>query len=113
MSGSALRLGVASHGPKDGCFRLEGEEAFEVADALVPSDLYLQHGQLKQTLLLDDEGLIVADALVGREDDAYLIVTRGLPLADAERWLTDACVGRRARVHGLHTDHAQRALHGP
>lgn len=110
---SALRTSTARSAASGHFFRIVGQDAYEVVDALLPSDLFLQEAQLRQTLLLDDEGLILADALVGREDDAFLLMIDGLDHAPARSLLEAHVAGTASRVEDLSDAHDTVGLHGP
>lgn len=56
------------------CLLLTGNGAFNVLDLICPCDVFLQNGQIKHTLLLDEEGIPFADVYVCREgENAYLL----------------------------------------
>lgn len=92
-------------------FRIKGAGAFDAVDQLVTSDLYLQHAQLRQTLLLDPEGLVVADALVGRDEEDYLLVLDGLDGPTAHDLVRSAA--KDSSIDALADTHEVIGLHGP
>jgi len=56
------------------CLRITGSGAFDALDAVCPCDIFLQDGQMKHTLLLDEKGVPFADVYVCREgENAYLL----------------------------------------
>lgn len=59
------------------CHRISGAGAFDLVDRVCSSPLFLRDGQLRQTLLLDDDATVLADANVGLDDDGFLLVTDG------------------------------------
>ena len=92
---------------------LRGEDAFDVLDALASVDLYLQSGQAREALLLDESGHIELDLLVARQDSSYLVGATGpQPCALAEQ-LERASVGRAIESLALSETHRVVGLHGP
>ena len=75
VSYHAIRNSVAfAEEPELHCLQLIGSQAFDALDAVCPCDIFLQDGQMKHTLLLDDTGTPFADVYVCREgENAYLI----------------------------------------
>ena len=56
------------------CIRFSGERALDALDAICPCDIFLQEGQMKHTLLLNENGVPFADIYVGREGyNAYIL----------------------------------------
>ncbi|MBW2253409.1 MAG: aminomethyltransferase family protein [Deltaproteobacteria bacterium] len=111
----ALRTGVvlADLGHM-GLTLLGGSHAWEVADRVLPRDLYLRDGQARQTLLLDEDGIICADVLVASDDDDLLLVTDGLPPEEVRARLTAAIrTGEAAHLEPLDADHALLEITGP
>jgi glycine cleavage system aminomethyltransferase T len=56
------------------CLKIDGPDAQKVLDTICPCDVFLQDGQIKQTLLLTDEGIPFADIYIGREGESYYIL---------------------------------------
>ncbi|NUP11183.1 MAG: aminomethyl transferase family protein [Polyangiaceae bacterium] len=110
---SPLRSSVALATPSSAYLRLEGDDVFEVVDRLVTTDLYLQEAQLRQSLILDDEGLIVADVIVGRDEDAYLLVIDGPSRQRSAELVAAHLEGTGTKATLLHESHDVCALHGP
>lgn len=110
---TALRTSAAQTAPSGHFFRVVGEDAYEAVDSLVPTDLFLQEAQLRQTLLLDEAGLLLADALVGRDDDAFLLVIDGMGHEAARAWLEAHVAGTHSRIEDLSEAHDAIGLHGP
>jgi len=94
-------------------FIIEGRGAFETTDSLVTADLFLSDAQMRPALVLDEEGLIRADALVGRDDDRYVVCLEGPPPAGARAQLEEAASARGASVRALTDTHEAVALTGP
>ncbi|MFO0546948.1 MAG: hypothetical protein U0271_01105 [Polyangiaceae bacterium] len=109
----ALRNGVAlEESPACEVFRVEGAGAFSFVDRLVTTDLYLQEAQVREGLMLDVDGLVVADVLVGRREDSYDLfveTTAGVVAADLLR-VGDAS---DVTVRSLAASHRTIGLHGP
>ncbi|HTJ83046.1 MAG TPA: hypothetical protein VL400_15100, partial [Polyangiaceae bacterium] len=94
-------------------FVVEGEGAFDAVDALVSSDLFLSDAALRPALVLDDAGQIVADAIVGRLDDRYLLQLEGPSRADAHALVESVAASHGARVVALDATHVALGLLGP
>lgn len=67
---------------------VRGPDAIEVVDRLAPRELYLRDGDVLQTLLLDDEGRVVADALLVADEEDFLLLVEGLPASRAHAVVT-------------------------
>lgn len=110
----ALRQRVASTEEPLLWLRLGGPDAFDVLDRAVPSSLFLRDGQAKQSLFLGADARPVADLLIARDDEDYLLGIDGLSL-DAVRdhfaraGLSDA----DAELSDLSSSHQLTSLHGP
>lgn len=61
---------------------VRGPFAFAALDRALPSDVFLHDGQARASLLLDDDASVVADVLVVRSDDRYLLLVDGLAAED-------------------------------
>jgi aminomethyltransferase len=79
----------------------------------VSSDLYLQSGQAREALLLDERGAIELDLVVARQDSSFLIGARGPDPSGLVRLLERACEGRGASARSLAETHRVVGLHGP
>lgn len=56
------------------CLLIRGRDAFKLLDQLCPCNVFLQNGQMKHTLLLDEKAVPFADIYVCRyREDAYLL----------------------------------------
>ncbi len=71
----AIRNSVAFEDDADlHCLLIQGREAFKVLDQVCPCNVFLQNGQMKHTLLLDETAVPFADVYVCRNrEDAYLL----------------------------------------
>jgi glycine cleavage system aminomethyltransferase T len=71
----AIRNSVALEEDADlRCLLIRGKEAFKLLDQICPCNTYLQNGQMKHTLLLDEKAVPFADVYVCRNgEDAYLL----------------------------------------
>lgn len=79
----AVRRGIGiSDRSHTAVIRVGGAQAWDLLDRVCPCELFLRDAQVRQTLLLDDDGTIAADLSVACEDDGYLVVAEGLPRAD-------------------------------
>ena len=57
VSYHAIRNSVAfAEEPELRCLQLIGSQAFDVLDAVCPCDIFLQDGQMRHTLLLNNKG---------------------------------------------------------
>lgn len=93
----AIRNSVALEDETDlRCLLIRGSEAFKVLDQICPCNVYLQNGQMKHTLFLDENAVPFADVYICRHrQDAYLLGywTSSVNLTD---WMN--------RHHGLFSD---------
>lgn len=56
------------------CLLIRGKEAFKLLDLICPCNVYLQNGQMRHTVLLDEIAVPFADVYVCRHrEDAYLL----------------------------------------
>ncbi len=56
------------------CLLIRGKDAFKLLDRICPCNVFLQNGQMKHTLLLDEKAVPFADVYVCRNrEDAYLL----------------------------------------
>jgi len=80
----AVRTAVGLHAdPAAVVLEVTGPDALAAVERALPSDLYLRDGQCRQSLLLDVAGRPVADVLVARDDDRYLLTVAGATVAEA------------------------------
>lgn len=56
------------------CLLISGKDAFKLLDQICPCNVFLQNGQMKHTLLLDENAVPFADVYICRNrEDAYLL----------------------------------------
>lgn len=104
----ALREATAfSRHPELLVVRLDGDDPFGDLDALVPTDLYLRDGQMRQSLFLDDAGRPIADVYVAHDDGGLFVIVEGMT-----REALDAYLGAVAR-RTFTDDHEVVSIHGP
>ena len=58
--------------------RVEGEESWEVLYSILPCDMFLSDSQIRHTVLLSEDGIVLADAYVCNDDDDFLLLIDGL-----------------------------------
>ena len=95
------------------CLKLTGDDVFSTLDRLVTSALTLQDAQLKTTLLLREDGTVFADALVGRDDEAYWLMTEGPTVSELTAWVTKHQTGPGVSIERIDETHRHLAVHGP
>ncbi len=71
----AIRNSVALEEEPDlRCLLIKGKDAFKLLDQVCPCNTFLQNGQMKHTLLLDENAVPFADVYICRKwEDAYLL----------------------------------------
>ncbi len=86
----AIRNSVALEDETDmRCLLLRGREAFKLLDQVCPCNVFLQNGQMRHTILLDENAVPFADIYVCRHrDDAYLLGYWGESV-DLVNWMKD------------------------
>ena len=71
----AVRLAVAwSAEPAVACLRISGDDAFATMDRVCAADMFVRDGQVRPSVLLDEQGKVFADVYVGQDDEAYLLI---------------------------------------
>ncbi len=95
------------------CLRLTGGDVFSTLDRLVTSALTLQDAQLRTTLLLREDGTVFADAIVGRDDEAFWLITEGPSVDELTAWVAQHQTGPDVSVERLDQTHRHLAVHGP
>lgn len=97
--------------------RLGGAGALELLDPLTTSRLFAREGQMLQTLLLDEEARIFADAFVCADEDAWLLLAEGPSPAELrahiDRVHRDRAPAAQVSVTDLLADHELWSLDGP
>jgi aminomethyltransferase len=112
---AAIRSGVAwSTELPVVTLRITGDDAFAVMDRVCPADLYVRDGQVRPTVLLDEQARVFADVYIGLEDEAYLLVSEG-PTAErlTEHLRAHAPPGARFAIEDLTAEHDTLSVHGP
>ena len=69
------------------CLKFDGEDVPVILDIICPCDVFLQDGQIKQTLLLNNEGIPFADIYIGREAESYFILGYWPNTAELIEWI--------------------------
>ncbi len=111
----ALRTSVAlAAGDHVTCLRIEGESAHEALDHVVAGDLFLQDGQMRPSLLLDENARPFADILVARDDEAFYLLAEGPSPAELVVFLDNHFpAGIEATVSRCDGTHRILSVHGP
>src|SRR5262245_1553803 len=112
---AAIRTSVAvAAEPPVVCLRVSGDDAFAAMDRVVAADLFVRDGQVRPSVLLDEEARVIADIYVGQEDDAYLLIAEGLPAPRLlEHVRAQAPAGAKLEIEELTSSHDMLAVHGP
>lgn len=77
---AAIRTAAAlSALPDVTCLRLRGDAAYDALDRLCPTDLHLRDGQVRQSLLLREDGVPLADLTLALDDESFLLLAEGAP----------------------------------
>ena len=85
----AIRNSVAfAEEPELRCLQLTGSRAFDALDTVCPCDIFLQDGQMKHTLLLDDTAIPFADVYVCREGENAYLIGYGSGADEIANWIT-------------------------
>jgi glycine cleavage system aminomethyltransferase T len=94
--------------------RISGADAYAAADRIFPTTLRLRDAQILLTLLLKENGRLLADVQLGREDDNFLVVIEGLPPDEAIALLRDRMPsGAQVDIEDIGESHEVLALNGP
>lgn len=111
----AIRTGVAwSTEPPVVCLRLTGDDAFNVLDRVCPTDLFVRDGQVRPTVLLDEQARVFADVYVGSDDEGYLLMSEG-PTAErlTGHLLQHAPAGAKLAIEEVTATQDVLSIHGP
>ena len=85
----AIRNSVAlAEEPELRCIQLTGDGALEALDTVCPCDMFLQDGQMRHTLLLDQEGVPFADVYACREGENAFLLGYGPDAYQITDWIT-------------------------
>lgn len=111
----ALRTAVAwSKEPAAAWLRVSGDGAFAAMDRVCAAEMFVRDGQVRPTVLLDEEARVIADVYVGQEDDSYLLIAEGLSAAEliahVERHTPS---GDKIEIEELTASHDTLSVHGP
>lgn len=110
----ALRGAVGiSRQPHVAVVRLAGDGAWNALDRIAASDLFLRDVQLRQSLLLHEDGRILADVHVGADGDGFLVLSEGLPAPALIDHVRAHAGGERVEVEDLGASHALLSVGGP
>jgi glycine cleavage system aminomethyltransferase T len=97
--------------------RIDGPGAFALVDALSPSPLFLREGQMRHTLLLDEDARPAADLYVCSDEEDLILLAEGLSVADLLARIEGRRVERvpaaEVRVRALDQSHVLFGVHGP
>lgn len=94
--------------------RVRGDDAFDMLDRAVPTQLRVRDGQLLHTLLLDDDARPLADVYVGRDDEAFFLLAEGLETHALEALLRrHAPDGADVTIEDGSATHAILGVDGP
>ena len=115
VSYHAIRNSVAfAEEPELRCLELTGTQAFDALDAVCPCDIFLQDGQMKHTLLLNDNGTPFADIYVCREGENAYLLGYGSSADEIANWITNHATGiTDFSIIDLSKSHDSLALDGP
>jgi glycine cleavage system aminomethyltransferase T len=95
------------------CVFMQGDDVFRALDGLVTSDLRLRDGQMMQSLLLNEDGRIIADILVGRDDEAFFILAEGASAAELDSHLRRHLVAPEVAFEDQMDAHELVSIDGP
>ena len=111
----ALRNAVAyAEEPCMICIEITGTQCMDVLDAICPCDVFLQDGEMKHTLLLNDEGIPFADVYACREGESAYLLGYGPRSEIIMDWIIKV-VGSETeyKMKDLMTSHQCITLDGP
>lgn len=96
---------------------LEGEDAVELLQTLVPQDIYtLENNQITYAQMTNEKGGIIDDLLVYKyNDEKYLVVINASRVAEDLAWIQSNVQKERFKVtiNDITNDYALIALQGP
>src|SRR2546426_9240885 len=69
------------------CVWVRGRAAYEALDGLITSDLRVRDGQMIQSLLLDDDGRILADIHLACDGEEFFLLSEGPGPAELHPYL--------------------------
>jgi glycine cleavage system aminomethyltransferase T len=111
----AIRQAVAISRPDHiTVVRVAGDAAFTALDRLVPREMFLRDGQIFQTMLLKEDATPLADLMVCREDESYVLLAEGIPGPQLVAHLQGQVPGGAAiEIRWLEETHGLISLDGP
>lgn len=111
----AIRTAVAfSAEPATVCLRVSGDDALATLDRAVAADLFVRDGQVRPSVMLDEQGRVIADVYVGQDDEAYLLIAEGMAADDLTSHLRQAAPDKASlHVEDLTASSDTLSVHGP
>lgn len=111
----AIRNSVAfAEEPELRCLQLTGSKAFDLLDVVCPCDIFLQDGQMRHTLLINNSGIPIADIYVCREAENAYLIGYGSSTNEIIEWITDHATGiTDFSITDLGKSHDNLVLDGP
>jgi len=108
---TATALSDASHICR---FRLVGEDAYDVLDAICPLELFLRDGQIRHTLLLTDDGVPMSELYICNDDEDFILLSEGMDRDDLRDFIAiHMPADADAAIEDLDESHAILSLNGP
>jgi glycine cleavage system aminomethyltransferase T len=96
------------------CLRVSGDDGFDALDWLCPIELHLRDGQMRHTLLLDEQGRIIADLYICRADESFYLLVEGMTAVEVTEHIQGQLAGNtRIVVDDLRQTHTLLSLGGP
>lgn len=92
---------------------VRGPRAFGALDRALPSDIFLHDGQARPSLFLDDDASVVADVLVVRSDDRYMLLVDGLTADEVVARLRAAAPSGEVDARDARDAFGLLSVHGP
>jgi aminomethyltransferase len=94
--------------------RVRGVGAYDALDRVFTRELYVRDGQLSMGLLLDEDGIVFADCLLGNDGDEFFLLVEG-PGWEALRayWDCHTAGVDDVELADLDATHAVVSIHGP
>lgn len=93
--------------------RLTGAGAFDATSAVSTAALHLGDAQMRPTLLLREDGSILADAYVCRDDEALWILSEGPSSAALVEHIQRHAPSRDLSITDVTASHGVLSVHGP
>jgi glycine cleavage system aminomethyltransferase T len=97
--------------------RIQGEGAFAVLDRLSTAPLYLREGEMRQSLLVTENGHLFADAIIASDEEGYFLFAEGPSeealLEHVDRYGRAAAGTAEVIVSSLANSHELWGVNGP